>query len=283
MNNKYLRRGIAIASVCAIMGATFIGGNAINKSMQEEAIRIEHEEVMQENYFVNTALLDGMTENITYLANKESVSVESVDIAGLIPAVAQSDAEQEADRIKKEEEAKRIEEELRQAEARKAVEIAKAKASGVDNSEVEQMTFAQTGDAILTYNVYQKSNLTVEQFNQMLAGTKLAGCGQSYYNMENTYNVNGVFAVALACHESGNGYHTANTHNYYGMRAASGGWKSFSSADANIMYFGQYITGKMYYGKSIENIGKTYCPGTWSSWASAVKRHMNEKWNKITF
>lgn len=278
-----LKIAVASATTCACLALVVLSTTALTSHIEAETLKAEREATLRESYFVNDKVLENVTDNVIYLANKEGIEIEADLFSQGLADTAYINAVADAEQIKKEEEAKRIEEELKQAEAKKAVEIAKAKASGVDNSYVEQMTFAQTGDAVLTYNVFTKSNLTVDQFNQMLSGTALAGCGQSYYNMENTYNVNGVFAIALACHESANGYRTANTHNYYGMRAASGGWKSFQSADANIMYFGQYITGKMYYGKSIENIGKTYCPGTWSSWASMVKQHMNEKWKKISF
>ena len=282
---KQTKTKVIIASViCSVMAVVTIStGAVISNQKKAENIRLTQEAVAEESYFVNDMVLDTIASDVKYMAHKDGIEVETERLVSGISNMALAGAQTEAEEIRKAEEAKRLEEEMRKAEENKAVEIAKAKASGVNNATVEQMTFAQTGDAILTYNVYQKSNLTVDQFNQMLKGTALAGCGQSYYNMENTYNVNGVFAVALACHESGNGYQTANTHNYYGMRAASGGWKSFQSADANIMYFGQYITGKMYYGKSMEDIGKIYCPGTWGSWAAGVKRHMNEKWNKISF
>lgn len=275
-----------VALVVAITAISM--GIVVHSEVEKGKQRIEATKLAEEHYFVNDKVLDTIVDDTVFYANRDGLVSEAGTLSSGIEVNVKSEAEQEANRILEEQriaEEKRLEEERRQKEAEEAAkqEALKARAAATTASEVPDMTFEQTGDAVLTYNVYQKSNLTVDQFNQMLKGTALAGCGQSYYNMENTYNVNGVFAVALACHESGNGYHTANTHNYYGMKSGSGGWKSFSSADANIMYFGQYINSNMYKGKSIEGIGAIYCPGTSSSWASQVKTHMKEKWNKITF
>lgn len=134
--------------------------------------------------------------------------------------------------------------------------------------------------AKLSYNPFEKCNLTVEQYNKILKGTGLEGCGQSYYAMEETYGVNGLFAISVAFHESGYGKHRANTNNFYGMRG-NNGWMSFSTPDANIQYFGKLMNKSLYFEKSIVDIGKIYCPGTYNSWASAVKSLMKESFNKI--
>ena len=136
------------------------------------------------------------------------------------------------------------------------------------------------GNAVLSYNPFIKSGLTVEQYNKILKGTGLEGCGQSFYTMEETYSVNGLFAIGVAFHESGYGKHKANTNNFYGMRGNSG-WMSFESPDANIQYFGKLMNKSLYKGKSIENIGKVYCPGTYLHWAEAIKSMMKSSFNKI--
>ena len=136
------------------------------------------------------------------------------------------------------------------------------------------------GDAVFTYNPYVKSNLSVEQYNKILAGTGLAGCGESYYNMEQTYNVNGLFALSVACLESGYGKYKANTNNFYGMRSSKG-WMSFESPDANIQYFGKLMNKSCYYGKDILGIGATYCPGTYQDWVGKVKSIMSLSFNKL--
>ena len=137
------------------------------------------------------------------------------------------------------------------------------------------------GDAVFTYNPYVKSNLSVEQYNKILEGTGLAGCGESYYNMEQTYNVNGLFALSVACLESGYGKYKANTNNFYGMRSSKG-WMAFETPDANIQYFGKLMNKSCYYGKDILGIGATYCPGTYQDWAGKVKSIMSLSFNKLS-
>lgn len=138
-------------------------------------------------------------------------------------------------------------------------------------------TYEDANPHIFTYEVFTKSNLSVEQINKMLSKTGLADCGKYFYDMEQNWNVNALFAVAVACHESGNGWHKANSHNYFGFKGSKG-WMSFSSDEACIDYFGKLMNKKLYYGKSIEQIAVIYCD---SQWASYVKTHMKEKWNRL--
>ncbi len=86
--------------------------------------------------------------------------------------------------------------------------------------------------------------------------------------------------MSVAFHESGYGYYRANTNNCYGMRSNSG-WMSFNSLEDNIMYFGELMNGRFYAGKSIDNIAKTYCPGTHEAWTSAIKAMMKTQFDKI--
>lgn len=152
--------------------------------------------------------------------------------------------------------------------------------SWIWNSEIDRYKekgWTLTPPAIFTYNVFQKSNLSVEQLNKILSGTGLAGYGQAFYDMEQTYNVNSLFCIAVGSHESGNFYAKANTNNFFGFRG-SRGWMSFSSPQDCINYFGELMNTKTYYGKSIEQIALIYCN---SSWADYIKRHMHEKWLKL--
>lgn len=138
-------------------------------------------------------------------------------------------------------------------------------------------TYEEANRAVFTYNVFQKSNLSVEQLNKILARTGLSGYGQSFYTMERTYGVNALFAIGVGAHESANFYKTANSNNFFGFRG-SRGWMSFDNPDACIMYFGRLMNSKLYYGKTIEQIAVIYCDATWTK---HVKAHMNEKWGKL--
>lgn len=135
--------------------------------------------------------------------------------------------------------------------------------------------------ATFTYSVYTKSNLTPEQLNKILSNTYLSGCGQDFYDMEQQYNINALFAIGVAGAESSYGKHQANTNNFWGRKSSSGGWMSFGSKRKSILSFGEYMNKSMYYGKSIESINNIYCPGDGGYWASSVKKCMNDRWKKL--
>ena len=132
----------------------------------------------------------------------------------------------------------------------------------------------------IIYNPHIKTNYSPEQLNKMLVNTGLEGCGENFYNMEQTYNVNSLFAIGVAMHESANGYKLANTYNYFGFRG-NNGWMSFDSPGDCINYFGKLISKNYNHLSSIEAIQGKYCPDG-SSWASMVKQHMKEKFLKST-
>ena len=141
--------------------------------------------------------------------------------------------------------------------------------------------FATTEEAkpksVFTYNVFTKSNLTVEQISKILSGTKIQAYAQDFYDMEQEYNVNALFCLSVACLESGGGAKNANRNNFFGFRGNSG-WMAFNTPRDGIFYFGKLMNKSLYYGKSIEQIGVIYCDG---SWAPYVKRLMQERWNKL--
>lgn len=130
----------------------------------------------------------------------------------------------------------------------------------------------------IVYDPHTKTNYSPAQLNMMLVDTGLEGYGEAFYNMEQTYNVNSLFAIGVAMHESANGYKLANTYNYFGFRG-NNGWMGFDSPADCINYFGKLISNNYNHLSSIEAIQSKYCPdGT--SWASMVKQHMKEKFNK---
>lgn len=196
------------------------------------------------------SLSDSVLETEKRIDNLETTMRDAYATA-LNECIAEQEKKLEEERLRKEE------------EARKAQELA-AYREKVGN----------------TYNPFVKTGLTAEQFNLMLEGTALAGYGESYYNMEQKHGVNGVFAISVAFHESGYGKYRANTNNFYGMRSSKG-WMAFESPDANIQYFGELMNKSMYYGKSILDIGRVYCPGTHTSWANAVQGMMDRCYKKI--
>lgn len=132
-------------------------------------------------------------------------------------------------------------------------------------------------EARFTYNVFEKSYLSVEQLNNILSNTGLAGQGHLFKDMEDTYNVNALFCISVGCLESGNFTSSAfrNKNNPFGI----GPGKHFSSPKAAINYFGELMNRSTYYGKSIDRIGSIYCVG--GNWANKVKTLMKTNWSKI--
>lgn len=94
---------------------------------------------------------------------------------------------------------------------------------------------------------------------------------KEFAKMERKYGVSATFAKAVAIQESGwftsNAYRTKN--NLFGVMA-KGKLKRFDSVDESIDYFGNLLSNEKYKGKSIEEIGKEYCP-TDKDWARDVR------------
>lgn len=132
----------------------------------------------------------------------------------------------------------------------------------------------------LTHDVYTTSNLLASDFDKILSGTKLSGCGVYFEALEQTHKINGVFAIAVAEVESGIGNRNANTNNYWGRRASGGGWMSWATPEDSIMSLGPYMNGSRYKGKSISKISEIYCPPTASSWATKINSSMTRLYKK---
>lgn len=125
----------------------------------------------------------------------------------------------------------------------------------------------------ITMNVFEKTNLQPEQLEKTL--TKgLSGYGQVFYDMEQTYGVNSIFAISVAELESGYGTSSAfrNKNNAFGIDSG----KRFSSIESGINYFGQLMNKPLYYEKSIDKIGKIYCVN--GNWSSKVKSLMKSNY-----
>lgn len=129
------------------------------------------------------------------------------------------------------------------------------------------------------FNPHIKSNLSITELNIMLHDTGLKSHGADFYEMEQTYNINALFAMGVAMHESANGYSLANSNNYFGFRNNIG-WMSFNSPHDCIMYFGELISTKYNDRHTIYAIQTKYCTST--TWGSQVKNHMNILKNKLS-
>ena len=143
------------------------------------------------------------------------------------------------------------------------------------NTGVWFATYEEANPARFTYEVFTRSNLTVEHISTMLSGLKIQAYAQDFYDMEHEYNINALYALSVATLESGGGAKTANKNNFFGFRGTRG-WMSFSTPREGIFYFGKLMNNNLYYGKTMEQIGVIYCD---RNWAPHVKRIMQEKWN----
>ena len=129
----------------------------------------------------------------------------------------------------------------------------------------------------INYSAFEKTNIPAYCLDKMLAGSPLQGCGIYFYNMEQTYGVNSVFAIAVTEVESSIGRHNANTNNFWGRKSTNGGWMRWDSKEESIMDFGRYMN-RVYPGRSIEQIGPKYCPSP-AGWAGKVKTCMTRRYN----
>lgn len=131
-------------------------------------------------------------------------------------------------------------------------------------------TKEQARPLVATTNIFAKTNIPPEQLESVLSGG-LSGYGQAFYDMEQTFGINSIFAISVAELESGHGtsYAFRAKNNAFGL----GPGMTFSSVESGIAYFGKLMNSKLYYGKSIEQIGRVYCD---SQWSGMVKSLMNE-------
>lgn len=139
-------------------------------------------------------------------------------------------------------------------------------------------TWSEIKPVNITMNAFQKTNLSPEQLEEVL--TKgLSGYGQAFYDMEQKYGINSIFAISVAELESGYGTSSAfrNKNNAFGI----GSGKRFSSVEAGIEYFGQLMNKPLYYGKSIDKIGSIYCIG--GNWANKVKSLMKSNYETLGY
>lgn len=142
----------------------------------------------------------------------------------------------------------------------------------------QQLKTMECGTHDYHYDLFRPTNLSVAAFDYLLKGSKLEGCGEYFQELENTYGVNGLFAMAVAKVESGLGRSklAVNKNNYYGMIG-----NSFATPQEGVLAFGKLMNKPLYHDKSLEAIARTYCPPTYKQWASSVVAIMGQYWGKL--
>ena len=177
------------------------------------------------------------------------------------------------------------------AEAARALGLAESdevivRAKDIWTEAHNKLTEAETAQANIPctghgyqFDLFQPSGLSAQAFDKLLEGSPLAGHGCDVLEMERTYRVNGVFALAVAMTESGLGQSglAKTKNNYFGMLG-----QSFASPREGILAFGELMCRDLYHGRSLSSIAKIYCPPTSKEWAGSVSSLMSGFWQRLS-
>lgn len=147
----------------------------------------------------------------------------------------------------------------------------------ITTSTVEDIVDEAVNIEINLTNISQKSNLSTEQFNKVIFDTmtkygktesEILNTGEYLKYIEDTFNVNGLFALSVASLESGWGQRHPN-NNLFGLGSGS---MYFEVDGESINYFGKLIR-ECYIDNGLTNIdaisGK-YCPPNSNKWAGDI-------------
>ena len=134
-------------------------------------------------------------------------------------------------------------------------------------------------------SIVGKSNLTLEQVEQLLAGSPMSGTGQTVLQVEEKYNVNAFFTIAVAQCETQRGLTGtgASKKNPYGLTVSGGGYRAFSSYSEAIETFGSTLS-RLYIPNgrtTVEKVNEIYCPDN-SNWSTMVRTIMDNYLKKLT-
>ena len=130
-----------------------------------------------------------------------------------------------------------------------------------------------------------KSNLTLEQVEQLLSGSPMSGTGKTVLDVEEKYNVNAFFTIAVAQCETQRGLTGTGSSkkNPYGLTSRGNGYRSFNTYDEAIVTFGDTLS-RLYIPNgrtTVEKVNQIYCPGN-SGWATSVRTIMDNYLKKLT-
>lgn len=157
----------------------------------------------------------------------------------------------------------------------------KAKNNEEIKEEVKEVTYNPD-------NLREVSNLSKEQIYDMLEGNDLQVLADDYYEMEQKYNVNAIFLMALNMEESGHGRSSLAVYNNNlgGIKSRYGGYASFESWPSCLEYIASLIdemylseTGTYYNGTSIYGVNVNYCVG--GNWADNLNTIADELLAKV--
>ncbi|MGM9927593.1 MAG: coiled-coil domain-containing protein [Bacillus sp. (in: firmicutes)] len=115
--------------------------------------------------------------------------------------------------------------------------------------------------SLYNYDVRNLSDVTAAQINEMLAGTKLAGYGQTYYDVGHMVGIDPAFLASVSMAETG-GTAVDERNNVGGLMKQGGGKMSFASIEECIEYMG-YLFIRLYINDglvTVEQIHTRYSP-----------------------
>lgn len=121
-------------------------------------------------------------------------------------------------------------------------------------------------------DIHSPSGLTIDELNHILQGTSLKNLGSSFYEMERKYSANAIFAISVACLESGieRGVRDPK-NNYFGF--TYGGEKiRYNSINDSIMAFGKLMQKPVFKGKNFDKFSRIYCPPKHEFWRGVVSQ-----------
>jgi flagellum-specific peptidoglycan hydrolase FlgJ len=145
------------------------------------------------------------------------------------------------------------------------------------------MDGASRNGAELTPSAVGTSGLTLAELQKMTSGTPLAGIEPALLQIEKDYNVNALFALAVAKLETGIGtsFLVKEHNNLFAMRGRSG-WFTYATKNDSVLAFGKLMATN-YFNKgynTLDKIGPRYAEGS-TSWALKAKYHMITDMRKI--
>ncbi len=139
----------------------------------------------------------------------------------------------------------------------------------------------------LTLRLDSKSNLTKSELNKIVSNTNLKGLGEACLIAEHLYNVNALFIISLAQHESGNGKSkiARDKNNLFGIGAYDRDpykyAKTFETKEDCILYFAKMIK-RNYFDKrnrrTAQKIGEIYASDP--AWATKLAKTMEKNYKK---
>ncbi len=251
---------------------------------------------------------DSLNEFITtcvYMNQIQSSNIEAIEeLNAAQEELEQRKAELEAQQQKLEEEQQAAADALAEAQQlrQQAQEAAEAEAAAELAAQAEadetETTTEGTGSSDNPYNTATSTGQTAEvevdssvdwssssrqefidewaeRIDSYLAGSPLAGYGETFAAAAWDYGVDPRWSPAIACIESSKGRYCAGTYNAWGWTASGGGFRSFSSWEEAIYAHVKYL--RSMYGTTLTpEAAKTYCPPTWQDWYNKVGSEMNK-------